>query len=154
MIKNVNVNFSAKNGEISKILAHKIVGLLKTDLNFNIISLPINIISANQIKQINKKYLNHDYSTDIITFNYSGNTANLDGEIFISAEDAYFNAKKFGVTFADEILRLIIHGILHLVGYDDKNHAEKQKMKQIEDKLFNKYKTIFDKELNDFEELK
>lgn len=147
MIKNVTVNFYTKNGKISKILAHKIVGLLKKDLNFKIISLPINIISANQIKQINKKYLKHDYSTDIITFNYSGNTANLDGEIFISVEDTDFNAKKFGVTFAEETIRLIIHGILHLIGYDDKNHAEKQKMKQIENKLFNKYRKNLFKEL-------
>lgn len=142
MVKNVTVNFSVKNKNISKYLIHKIVDLLRKDLKFKISSLPINLISANQIIQINKKYLNHNYSTDIITFNYSGNLVNLDGEIFISAEDADFNAKKFGVTFAEEILRLIIHGILHLLGYDDKNHTEKLKMEQIENKFYQKYKKI------------
>ena len=73
------------------------------------------------IHDINKSYLKHDYTTDIITFNYSNSLEQIDGEIFISIDDALSNSKKFKVTLSDELVRLVIHGILHLLGYDDLN---------------------------------
>ncbi len=87
-----------------------------------------------------QQYLNHNYSTDIITFNYSGSKTELDGELFISTEDAEYYAEKYGVSFMEEIIRLVIHGILHIVGYDDMTPKDKTVMKQMENKLLNKYK--------------
>ena len=141
MIKNLEVNNnSAKN--IDKILIHKIIGLLKKEFNFNVSSLLINFVSANQIKKINIDFLNHNYSTDIITFDYSEKKLVIDSEIYISVDDAEYNAKRFNVSFFEEILRLVIHGILHLLGYDDMNSNAKREMKKIEDKLFEKYAKI------------
>ena len=138
MIKNLEVNNSSKI-RISKLFVHKIVGLLKNEFNFSISSLLINFISASQIIKINKNFLNHNYSTDIITFSYSSESSVIDSEIYISVEDAESNAEKFGVTFTEEILRLVIHGILHLLGYDDKTSEMKAKMKRIENRLCKKY---------------
>ncbi len=72
-----------------------------------------------RIMEVNRHYLNHDYYTDIITFDYS--EANIiSGDIFISIDTVKSNAEEFGVTFNDELQRIIIHGILHLCGQDDK----------------------------------
>lgn len=137
MLKGLYVTSSTKR--IDKLQIHKFVNSLREDLEFNIDSLFINIINSEEIQKINKDYLSHDHSTDIITFNYSGDHYNLDGEIFISLEDAQEFAKKYKVTSNKEIIRLIIHGILHLKGYDDSTKPDRKKMKRIENNLTNKY---------------
>ena len=139
MIKNLEVNNSS-TGKLDKLSIHKIVGLLKKEFGLNISSLLINFVSANQIVKINNDFLNHNYSTDIITFNYSDEKLDLDSEIYISVDDARFNAEKFNVSLNEEILRLVIHGILHLLEYDDVNPQEKREMSKMENKLLKKYK--------------
>lgn len=77
--------------------------------------------SDNYILSVNIKYLKHDYYTDIITFDYcEGNR--LSGDLFISVDSVRENASFYGVEFADELNRVIVHGVLHLIGYDD--HTE------------------------------
>jgi probable rRNA maturation factor len=115
---------------------------MKSEFGKNIDYLEINIVDSNKIVEINKKYLNHDTTTDIITFNYSKDNYSLDGEIFISLHDAIFNSKKYKVTLNIEILRLIIHGFLHLLGYDDTTITKKRVMKKMENKLVAEYKKL------------
>ena len=141
MIKNLEVNNNS-DIKINKLLIHKIVGLLKNEFNFKISSLLINFVSTDQIIKINKIFLNHNYSTDIITFSYSKESRIVDSEIYISVKDALSNAEKYGVTFTEETLRLVIHGILHLLGYDDNTPELRVKMKQIENRLFKKYRKL------------
>ncbi len=141
MVKNLSINF-ARNVGVEKIILHNLVHYIKNELNFSISSLIINFISAELITKINKSYLDHHYSTDIITFNYTGNHSLLDGELYISVEDACNNAKKYGVSAKYEYFRLVIHGILHLLNYDDLNKVDKITMKRMENKLvkgFNNY---------------
>ena len=77
--------------------------------------------SDNYILDVNIKYLQHDYYTDIITFDYcEGNR--LSGDLFISVDSVRENASFYGTEFADELNRVIVHGLLHLIGYDD--HTE------------------------------
>jgi rRNA maturation RNase YbeY len=137
LIKNLYVSSSTKR--INKAQIHKLVGLLREDLEFSVESLYINFITAEEINNINKQFLKHDRSTDIITFNYSGSHSEIDGEIFISTGDARINAKKYNVSLSKEFTRLIIHGILHLMGYDDISSNDRVKMKRIENNLTNKY---------------
>ena len=74
--------------------------------------------SDNYLLEVNKKYLKHDYFTDIITFNYcEGNT--LSGDLFISVDSVRANAAFYETEFHVELLRVIVHGLLHLMGYDD-----------------------------------
>jgi probable rRNA maturation factor len=137
LIKNLYVSSSTK--KINKTRIHKLVGLLREDLEFSVESLFINFITSEEIHSINKEFLNHDRSTDIITFNYSGSHFKLDGEIFLSINDAKIFAKKYNVSLNKEFTRLIIHGILHLKGYDDIKNNDREKMKRIENDLTNKY---------------
>lgn len=82
--------------------------------------------------QINKKYLRHNTLTDIITFDLSDDLT-LDGEIYISLDRVKDNAKKFDVKYVNEIHRVMIHGVLHLIGYNDKTPSQKRKMTAKED---------------------
>ncbi len=141
MIKNLSVNV-LKDSEVDKRFIHNIVKELKNELEFELSGIQINFVNSAEIMRINKIYLNHNYSTDIITFDYSGSQKMLDGEIYISIEDAAFNAKKFGVKLKEEIMRLVIHGFLHLLGFNDKSQKDKIVMKEIENKLFNKYRLV------------
>lgn len=79
----------------------------------------------------NRQFVNHDYYTDIITFDYSrGNK--IGGDIMISVDTVATNAEKFGVPYSRELLRVIIHGVLHLVGINDKGPGEREIMEQAE----------------------
>ena len=83
---------------------------------------------------INRQYLQHDYLTDIITFDYSEG-ATISGDLMISIDTVRSNAELYGVNFRDELMRVIIHGILHLCGYGDKTPAEEKQMRALEDKI-------------------
>lgn len=94
----------------------------------------INYIFCNDdfLLNINQQYLNHDTLTDIISFDYSvGNE--LHGDIFISTERVAENALDFGVSFSDELLRVLSHGVLHYCGYKDKSEADELLMRNKED---------------------
>lgn len=88
--------------------------------------------SNDKILEINKKYLNHDYFTDIITFNYNLEDL-LSGDIYISMDTVRQNSELFGVSVENETYRVMIHGILHLLGYDDLSDTEKEQMRKLED---------------------
>ncbi len=88
--------------------------------------------SDEYLYQMNLDYLNHDTYTDIITFDYTENSF-VSGDIFISIDRVKENAIKFNTTFLNELSRVIIHGVLHLVGYKDKTTEQKQVMRSKED---------------------
>jgi len=88
--------------------------------------------------EINRQFLNHDFYTDIITFNLS-ETDSIRAEIYISDERVKENAKNLGFTITSELHRVIFHGVLHLCGYGDKTAAEKKKMREKEQFYLNRY---------------
>jgi rRNA maturation RNase YbeY len=81
---------------------------------------------------LNQRFLNHDTYTDIITFDYSEN-GSISGEIYISIERVRENAKEFSQRFEDELLRVMAHGLLHLLGYKDKTEKEIMEMRDKEE---------------------
>jgi rRNA maturation RNase YbeY len=91
--------------------------------------------------KVNQKYLNKDYLTDIITFDYSSGQL-IAGDLFISAERVKDNAFSFNVPFESELLRVIVHGVLHLLGYRDQTPDEKNEMRKQEDKYLRIYHVI------------
>lgn len=99
-------------------------------------NLAVIFCSDNYLLQINKEYLNHDYFTDIITFNYNDGNK-ISGDIFISIDTVQSNASEYNVTFDEELMRVIIHGTLHLLGFDDKTKEQQIIMKQKEDEALN-----------------
>ncbi|MBT8378595.1 MAG: rRNA maturation RNase YbeY [Ignavibacteria bacterium] len=137
MVKNLQI--SSIDPSINRRATHSLVASLTKQLNFKISSLFINFVTSNDLLEINKKFLKHTYRTDVITFNYS-TKEKIDGEILISIEDAFQNAKKFNVSRSEELNRLVIHGILHLLGFNDKKPKEKILMSEMEKRLIYKNK--------------
>ena len=89
-----------------------------------------------KILEVNQQYLNHDYYTDIITFDYTeGNV--LNGDLFISLDTVRTNAEQRQISYREELDRVIIHGILHLCGINDKGPGERQLMEAAENKALN-----------------
>lgn len=90
-------------------------------------------VDDKKILEVNNEYLGHDYYTDVITFDYDeGDTVN--GDIVISLDTVRTNAELFGKTYEEELHRVIIHGILHLCGINDKGPGEREQMEAAEDK--------------------
>lgn len=89
--------------------------------------------SDERILEVNREYLQHDYYTDIITFDYcEGNV--ISGDLFISLDTVRTNAEQVGTTYEEELHRVIIHGILHLCGINDKGPGEREIMEAAENK--------------------
>ena len=90
-----------------------------------------------ELLELNKKHLSHDYFTDIITFNYNDGTM-LSGDLFVSTDRILDNAKQLEVPFTEELHRVCYHGVLHLVGYNDKTDADCVLMREKENYYLNK----------------
>ena len=99
-------------------------------------------VSEEIILDINKKYLHHHHYTDVITFDYSaGNT--ISGEMYISVDTVRANANEYCVDFRNELLRVMVHGVLHLCGYKDHTDSERKEMRDKENRMLNLfYETI------------
>lgn len=98
-----------------------------------IISLNYVFCSDEYLRGINIEYLNHKTYTDIITFNYNPSEKEIEGEIYVSIDRVKENAEKFKTEFETELHRVMIHGVLHLIGYNDKSKTEKSIMREKED---------------------
>ncbi|MFN0157878.1 MAG: rRNA maturation RNase YbeY [Bacteroidota bacterium] len=90
------------------------------------------LVGSRRIRTLNRQYLKHDYVTDVISFTLESGE-NLEGEIYVNLDRATHQAKTFGVTPAHEAARLVVHGALHLTGYDDATARQKEKMAKRED---------------------
>lgn len=90
-------------------------------------------VNDERILEVNNEYLGHDYYTDVITFDYCEGDI-LNGDIVISLDTVRTNAEKFGKTYEEELYRVIIHGILHLCGINDKGPGEREIMEENENK--------------------
>ena len=114
-----------------------IVSSVKAE-GFLVDNISLFIITDNELSKINKEFLSHTTLTDIITFNYSKEKALL-CEIYISSERVLENAKIFSVTPEKEMLRVMIHGILHCCGYNDKSVNQKSAMTKQENFYISRY---------------
>ena len=106
--------------------------------NRNFAAISILYTDDEYLLEINKKFLNHNYYTDIITFNFNKDK-DINGELIISLERVKENAKKYNENFNVELLRVLIHGVLHLCGYNDKGNLEKTVMRFKENIYLNNF---------------
>ena len=129
----IEANFNFKNKKHIK----KLIDFVLIKENVKIKYINFIFCDDNFLLKINNKFLGHDFYTDVISFNYSSNQ--IEGEIYISISRVLDNAITYNTDENVELVRVIVHGLLHLCGYNDKNHEEKKSMKLKEDEYMNKY---------------
>jgi rRNA maturation RNase YbeY len=128
--------------KINARLLKQIVSELFIELNITEADLGITLVGAKKMARVNRDFLQHEGSTDVITFDHaekrkaeSGKRKHLHGELFICVEEAVLQAKEFGTSWQSEIMRYIVHGVLHLLGYDDLKPHLRRAMKREENRL-------------------
>ena len=104
------------------------------------------LVTAAEITRLNETFLQHQGMTDVISFDYSesGKSQNLFGELFICVEQAVSQAPQYGTSWQSEVVRYIVHGLLHLCGFDDVTSNCRRKMKRAEDKVLRRLESRFD----------
>ncbi|MCH7955857.1 MAG: rRNA maturation RNase YbeY, partial [Candidatus Marinimicrobia bacterium] len=93
-------------------------------------SVSVLLVSDEEIQEVNKKYLGHDYATDVVTFPLHEGSKPIEGEIYVSLQTTERNSKLFNNSHSDEIIRVVIHGMLHLAGYEDSSSESRDEMKK------------------------
>jgi probable rRNA maturation factor len=141
--RNVSLNTRLLQGIIKTLLTE----LLKLqDFDLSVI-----IVRAPEMARINETFLQHEGATDVITFDYANNSSPithhsslpLHGEIYICIDDALAQAREFRTSWQSELARYVIHGVLHLRGYDDIRAADRRKMKREENRLLKESARLF-----------
>lgn len=135
------ISFDTKDVEMPELDFSRIniwLGELASSFNKRIGNLNYLFCNDKEILRVNKKFLNHDYFTDIITFDYSVRDK-VAGDIFISLDTVNSNARDMNINYSDELLRVIAHGLLHLCGIDDKGPGEREIMEANENKALDSY---------------
>ena len=123
---NQEISFKLNNQEK---ISSWILQTFKAEKIIKEIELSIIFCSDDALLEINKKFLNHDYYTDIITFPIEETNTVFEAELYISIDRVEENAKNLSIAFQDELRRVIIHGVLHLCGYKDKTDKEIEEMR-------------------------
>lgn len=111
--------------------------------DFALVPGELNIVAVTEgeIVQVNRRWLNHDYPTDVITFGYGGKRLNAD--IYVCPAIIIINAKEHSRPFVEELHRCVVHGVLHLAGLDDKTEEGRKRMRIFEDEYLEKLNELF-----------
>jgi rRNA maturation RNase YbeY len=135
----MSINFFNEDVDLPKIKKRNTVAWIKQVIDEHckkVGDVSFIFCSDTYLLDVNKQYLDHDYFTDVITFDYVEGDV-VSGDIFISVDRVEENAKSFSTSFSNELNRIIIHGILHLLGYNDKTDTDKLIMTGKEDLYLN-----------------
>lgn len=135
------IEFAAQKVEMPDLDFRKVstwIGNVASSYSYRVGNLNYLFVDDEEILVANRQFVNHDYYTDIITFDYTRGDR-IGGDIMISLDTVSSNAEKFGVEYGRELLRVIIHGVLHLVGIDDKGPGEREIMELAENKALDLY---------------
>jgi rRNA maturation RNase YbeY len=136
-------DFNAKSNLLHKRLLKNFLFKLFEEQKQQIEKFDIIFCDDQYLRSLNKKFLNHDYYTDTLTFNLTTGKENRSGEAYISIDRVKDNAKSFGLKYQAEIVRVIIHCCLHICGYNDKSRKDLNKMNKIQDTYLRKWIDCF-----------
>ena len=138
----IEINTDEQPHQPDRARLKKAVRLVLQDANIRTAEISIAIVSDERMQELNRHYLQHDYPTDVLSFllNHDEAAQSLEGEIIASSDYAAREAVRYGWSTDDELLLYVIHGCLHLVGYDDTMPAGKQAMRQAEAKYLAQFK--------------
>ena len=140
----IHIHNSQKTIPVRETELKKTIAFILKHLNIRSADLSVVIVTDRKIHEINRKFLGHDYPTDVVAFDLSDKelsrtrrlkTRRVEGEIYVSAVTARRNAARFKARPAQELTLYIVHGILHLLGYDDHSAKDKKVMREKEQEI-------------------
>ena len=141
-VSTISITNRQRTKKINTRLLKQIVNKLFVELKISEAELGIALVSAKEMAKVNWQFLQHEGSTDVITFDHQNAEARmqkpelkLHGELFVCVDEAILQAKKFKTNWQSEVVRYIAHGVLHLLGYDDLKPALRREMKRAENQL-------------------
>ena len=119
--------------------------MLESLLELGDYDLGVYFVDAGEITRLNEQFLNHLGPTDVIAFDYAepGQSGALHGEVFVCVDEALAQAPRFHVSWQTELVRYIVHGVLHLRGYDDHRTGNRRRMKDVEGRLLSRLSARF-----------
>jgi probable rRNA maturation factor len=129
-----------------QMLRRVVLALLEELLHQERYNLGVYFVGAGEITRINEKFLRHQGPTDVIAFDYAepGQSGSLHGDIFVCVDEALVQAPRFRVSWQTELVRYVVHGVLHLRGYDDHETKDRHEMKGAEARLLRRLADRFD----------
>ncbi len=137
--------FFAEDCELPSFLSKERVSrwleTVAADYGFRLGEISFIFCSDPYILDVNRKYLNHDYYTDVITFDYVERDV-LSGDVFISLDTVQSNSQEYHTTYEEELHRVIVHSVLHLIGYKDKTDEDAMEMRENENHCLELLKTL------------
>jgi probable rRNA maturation factor len=126
-------------------LIEQVANAILKELKVEKVELGVHLVSAKEMARVHEEFMNIAGSTDVITFDHGSEPPSIvHGEIFISVEDAIAQAREFKTTWPCEVARYVVHGVLHLLGFDDLEPTARKKMKAAENRLVKKVEAKFD----------
>src|SRR5262249_6177921 len=138
-VTSVSINNRHRSRAVNvRLLRQIVLRCLRELLKVPMYDVSIQIVDATEITRLNEKYLKHAGSTDVVTFAYEESPPIrrfIWGDIYVCIDEAIRQAKRFGTSWQQELVRYVVHGILHLLGYDDRTVRARKGMKSIENKL-------------------
>lgn len=137
---NIVIANRQRTKKINARLLKQIVGRLFDELDITVGELGISLVSAKEMTRVNWQFLQHEGSTDVITFDHAAHAPGvtrpaLHGELFVCVDEAVLQGKLFGASWQSEVVRYIVHGVLHLLGHDDLKPNLRRTMKREENRL-------------------
>jgi probable rRNA maturation factor len=135
---NIVIANRQRTKKINARLLKQIVAALFAELAITKADLGINLVAAREMTLVNETFLQHEGSTDVITFDHTESkmaTSELHGELFVCVDEAILQAAPFGTNWQSEVVRYVVHGVLHLLGHDDLKPHLRRKMKREENRL-------------------
>ena len=139
---NIVIANRQRTKKINARLLKQIVGGLFAELQITEAELGVNLVGAREMTLVNETFLQHEGSTDVITFDHLDHRPQtpdprlqLHGELFICVDEAVWQAKQFDTSWQAEVVRYMVHGVLHLLGHDDLRPAARRTMKRAENRL-------------------
>jgi probable rRNA maturation factor len=142
MVRNRQRSHRINTGDLRRIILH----LLEVELAFENFDIAVHLVGEDVMTQANSVYLNHEGCTDVITFDHKvpGHNPGLQGDLMVCVPEAVRQAKQFHATWQKEVVRYIVHGTLHLCGYDDHKAPDRRAMKEMENRILGRLARQFD----------
>lgn len=118
--------------DVTEIDIASLLGHVFRDEGFTDGDVSVAVVDDPEMHELNRRHLDHDYPTDVLSFVFERNPPSIVGEIVVSAETAKRESRQYGWSPQNELVLYLVHGALHLIGYDDKSPADRQEMRQRE----------------------